>query len=108
MNDQSVTQIPERDDPRRTITSAAARLEMWADQQRQRSPELEWQRFDELIEQLKAAVPGSGPVKSESAYYRGHSILEMMAEKFNEDADLASEAYVLEAALEQFDKAIKF
>ena len=109
MSDQSVTQIPERDDPRRTITSTSAHLETWADQQRQRAPELDWERFGELLEELRAAVPGCGPVKSEEAYYRGLSIIQMMVEKLlNDDADLASEAYVLEAALEQFDKAIKF
>ncbi|NEZ03770.1 hypothetical protein G4Y73_06355 [Wenzhouxiangella sp. XN201] len=109
MSDNTVSDIPDRTDPRRTITSRAAALSIWADTQRQRAPELEWQRFDELIEELKAAVPGTGPVKDETAYWRAHSILEMMVTAFTHgEVDRSPDAYVLEAAIAELDKGIEF
>ena len=103
-----VTAIPERDDPRRTIRSASARLEMWADMQRKRAPELEWERFDELVEELKAAEPGNGPVKDEDSYTRGHAVLELLLSNFREGDYCHNEAATLEVALEKLDAGVEF
>jgi hypothetical protein len=104
----SVTEIPHRSDPRRTITSTAAGLEMWADMQRKRAPELEWERFDTLIEELKAAVPGTGPVKDEGRYVRGRGLVQLVLEKFREGDHCHMEADALQLALEELDAGIDF
>jgi len=105
---ESVTQIPERDDPRRTMTQCAAALWIWADMQRQRAPELEWERFDTLIEELKAAVPGTGPVKDENRYIRGRGLVQLVLEKFREGDHCHMEGDALQIALEELDAGIDF
>jgi hypothetical protein len=97
MSNHSVTQIPERDDPRRTITSASAGLEIWADVQRQRAPELEWQEFDRRLAELREAVPGTGPVKDENRYVRGRALVKLLLEKFREGDYCYIESHALQS-----------
>lgn len=108
MSENSVTQIPERDSLRRTISNASARLEMWADMQRKRAPELEWEQFDGLIEELKATVPGTGPVKDEARYVRGRAVLELLLSHFHEADYCHNEAAAMEIALEEMNAGVEF
>lgn len=81
---------------------------MWADMQRKRAPELEWERFDTLVEELKATVPGTGPVKDETRYVRGHAILELLLSHFQEGDYCHNEAATLEVAMQEIDAGIEF